>query len=326
MVLVLKTSVMKVTVGSNPTLSGFFWRCGQVVRQRIANSSLPSSNLGAAYVFCKNNFLIYSKSVVPELRANRGLESHNIKDVNILIQIKKSMKKKFKLSIEEVNLLNTNLACSVEEEQERFQDSTKASLEGNKFCIQTSDKVLIEKINNAIMQSFIKKPYDEEILMQKIGGEKVSVSSWENSSITGSSYCSILSSSDSTYYSIILDPQNLEIRYKAKPHTYKIYTKKFEKLEISLETNLDSILICLTQECAKSEKHTFHTYKPLELLSNEPVQVQVEPVQVQVEKNLKMQPPVINGLKLFILNFIIMVLVIKLLKRVIDYLKLRFRQ
>ena len=64
MVLVLKTSVMQVTVGSNPTLSGFFWRCGQVVRQRIANSSLPSSNLGAAYVFCKNNFLIYSKRVV----------------------------------------------------------------------------------------------------------------------------------------------------------------------------------------------------------------------------------------------------------------------
>ena len=64
MVLVLKTSVMKVTVGSNPTLSGFFWRCGQVVRQRIANSSLPSSNLGAAYVFCKNNFLIYSKRFV----------------------------------------------------------------------------------------------------------------------------------------------------------------------------------------------------------------------------------------------------------------------
>ena len=53
MVLVLKTSVMKVTVGSNPTLSGFFWRCGQVVRQRIANSSLPSSNLGAAYLFYK---------------------------------------------------------------------------------------------------------------------------------------------------------------------------------------------------------------------------------------------------------------------------------
>ena len=64
MVLVLKTSVMQVTVGSNPTLSGFFWRCGQVVRQRIANSSLPSSNLGAAYVFCKNNFLIYSKRFV----------------------------------------------------------------------------------------------------------------------------------------------------------------------------------------------------------------------------------------------------------------------
>ena len=41
MVLVLKTSVMQVTVGSNPTLSGFFWRCDQVVRQRIANSSPP---------------------------------------------------------------------------------------------------------------------------------------------------------------------------------------------------------------------------------------------------------------------------------------------
>ena len=72
MVLVLKTSVMKVTVGSNPTLSGFFWRCGQVVRQRIANSSLPSSNLGAAYLFYKKNFLIYSVRVC----SGRYLLSH----------------------------------------------------------------------------------------------------------------------------------------------------------------------------------------------------------------------------------------------------------
>ena len=40
MVLVLKTSVMKVTVGSNPTLSGLFWRYGEVVMQNIANFSL----------------------------------------------------------------------------------------------------------------------------------------------------------------------------------------------------------------------------------------------------------------------------------------------
>ena len=37
---------LQVTVGPNPTLSGFFWRCDQVVRQRIANSSPPQFESG----------------------------------------------------------------------------------------------------------------------------------------------------------------------------------------------------------------------------------------------------------------------------------------
>ena len=188
------------------------------------------------------------------------------------------MKRKFKLSTDEINYLNKYLVSNADGELERIRDSTKTSVQfqSGEFCINTCDKVLIQKINSAIMESFAKKPYDEEILIEKINGERISVESWEvsstiNSEASSTTYSSVASS---LYYSIISDPQDLKIVYKLKPHTYKVYTKNFQKVKVSLETDLDLIFISLTYKPGKSTLLKSKAYN-LELLSNTPVQVQI---------------------------------------------------